>query len=156
MLALALSVVAGVSGEPKRFEQFRQEVSALESATACRGKITPAGDGLGALYSCIKGRAETAKLFVNERVGTGQVENVKAMWNDWFRNIGYGIHADRDEATEILGAVLSRYGPSKRQEIAHAFFANANRTFKAGAFTLKYSYRRGPAIDERLLVITQQ
>lgn len=156
IMAIALSAVAETSAEVKRFEAFRQEVTALERAVACRGRLTPAGDGLGALYGCMKGRAETAKLFVNERAGTEQVENVKIMWNDWFQDRGHGIHADRGEAAQILAGALSRYAPRNTQKITDAFFANAAMTFKEGAFTLTYRYRRGPAIDERLLIITQQ
>lgn len=156
ILIVVLSSVVGAGAEVVRFEPFRQEVAALERAASCRGKLTPAGDGLGALYGCIKGRAQTAKLFVNERVGTGQVGNVKVMWNDWFQDRGSGVHADRAEAAELVAAVLSRYAPRTRVRIADAFFANVGVTFNDGAFAFTYTYRRGPAIDERLLVITQK
>jgi hypothetical protein len=138
------------------FETFRQEVAAVEKVTGCRGKITPPGDGFGAPYGCIKGRAQTAKLFVNERAGTGQVNNVKVMWNDWFQDRGHGTHADGDDARQLLEGVLSRYAGSSKSKIAPAFFGNEGRVFTEGPFTFTYTYRRGPAIDERLLVIRQR
>ena len=158
VLGVLFTAGPGLRAEPASLGPFRQEVGALQKAVACTGKTTPASPsyGLGALWGCIKGRAETAKLFVNERPGTGYVENVKVMWNDWYKDRGYGVHADRAEARAILDAVLTRYAPSRKQEVVSAFFANSGRVFQEGPILLRYSYRRGPAIDERLLVIARQ
>ena len=140
----------------EKFLQFENEVEFLTNVANCSSpKTIPAEAGLGRLFGCIEGKAQTAKLFVNEKAGKGKVANVQLMWNDWVKNVGHGLHADKPEAKRLLSIVLTRYASQQKQEIEKAFFQNKNRTFNAGRFTLKYSYRRGPAIDERLLVIEE-
>ena len=69
---------------------FQAETNRVTKVLSCpRPKITPASPGFGALYGCIVGMVETVKFFINEAEGTGQVKNVKLMWNDWFIDIGW-------------------------------------------------------------------
>ncbi|EHA17006.1 hypothetical protein HAL1_03227 [Halomonas sp. HAL1] len=111
---------------------------------------------MGALYGCIQGKAETVKWFINEIPDTGRVENIKLMWNDWFKNIGYGLHADKREAEKALEALIQMYAPQKASEVQQTFWANSNKTIESDGFVLKYTYSRGPSIDERLIVVTSK
>jgi len=134
---------------------FQAEADRVTKAISCpRPTITPAISGFGALYSCIVGPAETVKFFINEAEGTDQVENVKLMWNDWFVDIGYGIHADKMEAQAFIKAFAELYAPAKEKELASIFFSNSNITMEVDDYRIAYTYSRGPKIDERLLVLT--
>ena len=145
--------------EPSRtqFLSFQDEASRITSTVNCpKPKLTPGDSTFGALYGCVVGRAETVKIFVNEVRGRNEVENVKLMWNDWYKDRGYGIHADRAEAERLLGIVAGLYGPRIRSQLAKAFFGDRTSAIETGAYRFDYRYTRGPAIDERLLVVTER
>ena len=95
------------------------------------------------------------KLFVND-TGAGEVENVKLMWNDWSKNVGYGIHVDSGSANTWATAVATRYAPEQADDILAAFQGSSDVVITNSDFTIKYSYFHGPAIDERLLTITEK
>lgn len=54
------------------------------AAQVTKGTVSPAEDGVGAMFGCILGEAQTAKLFVTAKPDSSQVETVKVMWNDYF------------------------------------------------------------------------
>lgn len=136
------------------FDTFVLESKWATKALECRTpKITPASGNWGALYGCIQGRAETVKWFINEKAGTGKVANIKLMWNDWSKDVGYGIHADKREAQRALDALINVYAPTESQPLNDAFWGNTNRTIESNSFTFDYSYTKGPAIDERLIIV---
>lgn len=139
------------------FESFSAESSKSTKALNCINVgITPAEYGMGALYGCIQGKAQTVKWFINEVPEKDSVENIKLMWNDWFKDIGYGIHADKQEAEKALMALIQLYAPGQASEVQQAFWDNTDQTIRSDEFILKYTYRRGPAIDERLIVVTSK
>lgn len=134
---------------------FDEEVKALARAAGCSGmKRTAAAGGFGALAGCIEGGAETAKLFVNGVAGTKVVENVKVMWNDWFKDTGYGLHPDRAEAEKLLDAVVKRYAPTRLDEIKRAFFNRQALSEDHEGFRIAVTHDKGPAIEEHLLIVT--
>lgn len=69
--------------------------------------------------------------------------------------MGYGLHSDKLEAKKALKALIELYAPEKAKELNKLFFGNNNKTITSGKFTLKYTYDRGPAIDERMVVVTE-
>lgn len=134
---------------------FQAEADRATKALNCQQpKITPASSGLGALYGCIAGAAETVKFFINEAEGTSEVKNVKLMWNDWFVDIGYGIHADKKEAQAFVKAFAKLYAPHMEKKLTSIFFSNSNTTLEVGDYQIAYTYSRGPKIDERLFILT--
>jgi len=139
------------------FGSFANEGKNASKQLKCnKPKISPASFGMGALYSCIQGREETVKWFINEIPNTNKVKNVKLMWNDWFKNIGFGIHSDKRNVKKSLEVISKLYAPSKRKELERIFFSNKNKTITTKEFILKYTYNRGPAIDERLIMVTER
>ncbi|WP_176428654.1 hypothetical protein [Vibrio sp. V09_P4A23P171] len=136
------------------FDTFALESKLATKALDCREpKITPASGSWGALYGCIQGRAETVKWFINEKAGTGKVANVKLMWNDWSKDVGYGIHADKREAQKALNTLISIYAPMESQLLDDTFWGKTNKTIESNNFTFDYSYTSAPTIDERLIVV---
>jgi hypothetical protein len=134
---------------------FSVEASRAANILPCdESKTISASDGLGEMYSCISGAAQTVKFYINEDPATGSVKNIKLIWNDWFKDVGYGVHADYVFAISMLDAVLTLYPTQDASQIKQVFLANQNRTFWTDQFGLVYTYQRGPAIDERMLVIT--
>jgi hypothetical protein len=134
---------------------FKEEADRAASQLKCGdSKTIPASDGLGAMYSCISGPAQTAKFFINEEPTTGSVKNAKFVWNDWFKDTGDGIHADRKTALAMLDLILGMYPSKDADKIKKSFLADKDRTFNTDKAVLAYTYHRGPAIDERVLVIT--
>lgn len=137
------------------FDTFSSESKLVTKALDCSTpKITPASGNWGALYGCIQGRAETVKWFINEKAGTDKVANIKLMWNDWSKDVGYGIHADKREAQRALDVLINMYAPTESQLLNDVFWKNTNRTIKSNGFTFDYKYTKGPTIDERLIVVS--
>jgi hypothetical protein len=138
--------------EPSNFDI---EVRELKASINCgHASITP-GDGyLGRLFSCIGGDAETVKLFVNEDPSNGDVKNIKFLWNDWSRDRGYGLHADLSVARQWLAVVGKRYSPENVGQVIETFFNGYASTIVGNVYTLNYTFEAGPAIDERMFVIT--
>lgn len=148
------SLEARVSG----FKSFEEEVRRVDSATSCTDPGTvPAMAGDGRLYGCIMGLARTAKFFINERGDRDNaVENIKVMWNDWWKDIGYGQHADQAEAVMMVGALAQLYAPELMPELLSTFRSRTNQVLHSNAFTIEYRFTRGPAIDERLLTVSER
>ncbi|GAA0579309.1 hypothetical protein GCM10009416_17140 [Craurococcus roseus] len=111
--------------------------------------------GFGALYGCVQGQAETAKFFINEMPGRpGVVQNVKVMCNEWTRNTGDGLAADRSEARQMADVVGDLYAPKLKARIIATFMGRRNTAFTDGPLRFEYRYSEGPAIGEHLLTIT--
>ena len=134
---------------------FQEETNALAKSAECRNmKTTPGSGGFGPLAGCIEGEAETAKLFVNGAAHTKEVKNIKVMWNDWFKDVGYGLHPDKAAAERLLRAVTNRYAPAKTEEIKKAFFQRRQLETEENNLKIVVSHTKGPAIDEHLLTIS--
>ena len=135
--------------------EFQNEVDRASGEIQCdTKKVVPASDDWGALFSCISGANETSKFFINEDPATGKVKSVKFLWNDWFKDVGYGLHADSAVAEKMLDSVLALYPSQQSGELRSAFSATRNRNFESENATFEYTYNRGPSIDERMIVIT--
>ena len=68
------------------------------------------------------GTAETAKVWINESAyRPGVVSNIKVMWNDWIRDIGYGLHADEEEAAIMVGTFADIYAPELKDQLLDVF-----------------------------------
>ena len=146
---------ANATSQRRGFLTFSDEVDALKRSTGCADEITPALPEFGALFGCIRGDAQTAKLFVNQVEGSDRVENVKVMWNDWYRDTGHGLHPDKREARVFVEASVDRYAPGSREELLRLFFeSTTEKSLTVDPFTIRYTYVRGPAIDERLLTFS--
>jgi hypothetical protein len=150
-LAIAAFSVPALAEAPS----FRSFTTGLNKSLSCKySKITPADENDGALYGCIAGKAETAKVFVNEDKKSGKVLNVKLMWNDWHKDLGYGIHADKAEATLFLKALSQQLSPELSAQLLESFNQKTPRSFSNASWKVAYTYERGPGIDERLFVYT--
>lgn len=135
--------------------EFQAEIERVSGKIQCdTKKVVPASDGWGALFSCISGPTETSKFFINEDLATGKVKSIKFLWNDWFKDVGYGLHADKAVAAKMLASVLTLYPIQQSAELRSAFSAKKNRNFKSESATFEYTFDRGPSIDERMIVIT--
>lgn len=139
------------------FESFQAEASKATKALRCSNAgTTPASDGMGALYGCIQGRAETVKWFINEDADRpGQVRDIKVMWNDYHRDIGEGLHADRAEAQAMVALLAKLYAPDMAAAFQTALTTNTDQIWTVGRLRITYTYFRGPAIEERLFTVVQ-
>jgi hypothetical protein len=136
-----------------RTTDFEIEYSNITVAINCENpKITPKGKYTGALYSCIGGNAETVKVFVNE--SGGSVKNIKFMWNDWTKDLGDGIHADKILAESWLSKISSLYAEGLERQVKSIFFSDVSQKLETPNYVLEYRYTKGPAIDERLYIVT--
>ncbi|MGA0530777.1 hypothetical protein [Hansschlegelia sp. KR7-227] len=135
--------------------RFDDVVRRLRGTLSCRrDKITPAMYGDGRLYGCISGSEETAKVFVNETPAGGGVENIKIMWNDYFRDGPWGLHADSTEAGAHLYGTLAVLAPDAWPRMKAAFAGSAPVEMAANGYTLRYTWTRGPSVHERLVTMT--
>lgn len=137
------------------FQSFRHEYRKVTKSINCQNpKIIKGSSFSGELYSCIGGASETVKFFINEKKGTNKVRNVKLMWNDWTKNLGEGMHADEELASKWVSVVAKLYAPDKSDELISTFFSSQEKVIKSGKYSIEYNYHKGPAIDERLFIIT--
>lgn len=134
------------------FLSFSDECAKISCQTTCRNsKVISAAQ----MYYCAQGKTETVNWYINGIKGTDRVQNIKLMWNDWYKDFGYGIHAEKKEAFESLEILINLYASDKSKEIKDAFCGNKNITIKTKAFMIKYTFDRGAGIDERLITITE-
>ena len=151
-----VSTEQGESAPDSAHYLFGEEVKALAKVTGCSGmeRTTAASGGFGPLAGCIEGGAQTAKLFVNGAPDSSEVENVKVMWNDWFKDTGYGLHPDRGEAEWLLESVVNRYFPARLDEVKEAFFSRRVLNEDHEEFRIAVTHDKGSAIEEHLLTVT--
>jgi hypothetical protein len=144
----------------KGFRSFRAETETVRNNLGCPKSVDDdtvnGGSSYGGdLYGCILGAMETVKWFINEN-SNKEVYNVKFLWNDWFKDMGFGMHSDKEEAQKALKVLIKLYAPEKPKEVESAFFGSANKTIASDRFILEYTYDRGPAIDERMIIVTEK
>ncbi len=142
------------------FGLFNTEAEMVKNRLSCPNSvdsdITPALDAdTGALYGCIQGKMETVKWFINEVPNSNHISNVKFLWNDWYKDMGYGLHSDKQEAKTALKLLIQLYAPEKEKELNKIFFGNKSITINSSKFIIKYTYSHGPAIDERMIIVTE-
>ena len=136
---------------------FDAAVAALSRTLDCdRRSVRPAEHGMGPLFGCVSGRAEMAKTFVNGTPDGRGVLNVKVMWNDWHRDVGHGIHADRTEALRMLDAMARRYAPEFREELRRAFLGEGRRVLRGAKVSTMVEVRHGPSITERVATFSRR
>lgn len=153
-LVLSAAVLASTTAIAADFSSFRAETEAVSNTIQCpRPKVTKTS-GMPDLWGCILPGAEVVKVFVNAADSGGGVKNVKIMWNDWTRDTGYGVHTDKAMAEAWVAALTTRYAPTQVQEVLTAFRGTSTVTIKGEGVSLKYTYFKGPAIDERLITVT--
>ncbi|MCG6202511.1 hypothetical protein [Psychromonas antarctica] len=139
------------------FDNFRSESDHVTKEIGCaKPKLITGNKDLAGLYGCIAGVGETVKLFINEKVGTGKVNNVKLMWNDWTKDLGDGLHTDQFLAKKWVSVVATMYAPKQVEEVVSTFFNSKNKKIESSTHIIEYTYYVGPAIDERLLTITSK
>jgi len=140
------------------FRPLREEAQRATDAIRCPApKITAASAYTGALYGCIMGPEQTAKFWINEETRKpGVVRNVKVMWNDWFQDIGYGVHADRQEAISMVNTLADLYVPELKTEFLKAFAGNQGKRWTSDPYAIECRYSRGSAIEERLLILKRR
>lgn len=159
---LAASTVVGATLaelQPENsFVSFTTERTKVSSYLSCpKARINQASGDLGALYSCIGGKAETVKFFVNEMPNSGgRVKNVKFLWNDYTKNVGDGIHADAAVAKQWAGRLADMYAPTQKVRVMNIFLDNKNAVVESATHVLTYTYSKGPTADERMFVVTKK
>jgi hypothetical protein len=137
------------------FDDFGAETAAISALVQCPAPKITTTPGLPDLYGCIFPGAEVMKVFVNAN-DNGGVENVKVMWNDWTRDVGYGVHTDKEIAEGWASAIATKYAPEQVADVLEAFRGTTNKVIDNDRFSLAYTYDVGPSIDERLIVITEK
>lgn len=137
--------------------RFETEIARFSRNYRCPKRhesISPASSGMGPLYGCVDGAGETAKYWINGRADGQSVENIKVMWNDWRKDGGFGVHADATEATKMLNVLGQLYLPDSLGELRKMFKGATNKSFSRAGYVVEYRYSRGPAIDERVVILT--
>jgi len=136
---------------------FDKEADRVTAALRCpKPKFTgPQFTAGGTLYGCIMGAEQTAKFWINEDPKyPGTVENLKVMWNDWKRDLGYGLHSDRAEADQMVEVLAELYAPELKDDLLGTFQGSAPRSFETMQVKIEYQWTPGPGIDEHLLILT--
>lgn len=140
------------------FLSFRDESDLVTRKISCPNpKVIAGSEDWGKLYSCIGGSGQTVKFYINEELGTGKVESVKFMWNDWTKDGGDGIHADKAVARAWVSKFASLYAPEHAEEIVETFFGSTDKTIETASYVLEYRYDSGPKIDGHVFkVLTKE
>lgn len=154
MRFLLATVAVFITSPAAAFDSFSNETKLIGDLIKCPSARISSDPGLPDLWSCILPGAEVVKVFVNSDE-SGGVANVKFMWNDWTRDTGYGIHTDEDIARAWLSAISTHYAPKQVEEVLEAFSSSSDITIVSERYILTYTYYKGPAIDERLFIITK-
>jgi hypothetical protein len=157
-LLAASFCLAPALAQGAEFGTFDDEMKRFLSEVFCpRAKIgLPEPETSGRLFSCVLGRAGTAKFVINELKGSGRVEDVRVTWSDSFVDIGHGLHADRFEAELLVKITARLYAPSAEAELLQTYKSTKGQIVRKNGFQFRYTYDRGPQAEERLITITKQ
>lgn len=154
--AALLLIVLTASNSYAVFSDFQTEGQQLAELIKCPNAKVSSTEGLPNLWGCIWPTAEVVKIFINAKEDNVGVENIKVMWNDWTKDTGYGVHTDKDKAEAWVKTVAEKYAPEQTSEVLSAFRENEKKIIENKNYVLTYTYEVGPAIDERLIVITEK
>jgi hypothetical protein len=137
------------------FKSFSSEVGKLKKAYKWQdGKLSKGGKYFGDMYGIIDGDAQTSKLFVNAKLGSQDVENLKIMWNEYTK--GNLKHADKNEAKRMVSTIAKLYAPEKESELLAAFFGTAaTRVVTSEAFKFSFKLTYAPLMTEHLMIVTE-
>ncbi len=154
LFALAgLHLLFSASAATAQFLPLVDEARNVATLIKCPSPRLQIDAGQPPLWSCLLPPNEVAKVFINGDKGKG-VESVKIMWNDWTKDIGYGVHTDRQLAEAWVTALATRYAPEMVPDVLEAFRGVQPVLIRGSAFDLRYTYGKGPAMAERLITIT--
>lgn len=165
ILASGLAQLAPAVGAPlaqllpeNSFESFTSERIKVSAFLGCtKPRLNQASGDRGSLYSCIGGKAATVQMFVNEKPNSrGAVSNVKFLWNDYTKNVGDGVHADAAIAKKWAGHLADMYAPDQKKQVLKVFLGKKAAVVHSATHLLTYTYTKGPAVDERMIVVTKK
>ncbi|PYE87456.1 hypothetical protein [Phyllobacterium leguminum] len=151
LISITLCIGAANAAGLKNFADETREISNI---IKCPDSKIMKTEGLPDLWGCIFPGADAVKVFVNASDDNASVSNVKIMWNDWTQDTGYGVHIDKEIAEAWVSALATKYAPEKVAEVLDAFRGKTDTVIEGDGVHVKYTYFKGPAIDERLITIT--
>lgn len=149
-----LFLVLTTTNSYAKFSNFQTEGQQMAELLKCKNAKISKTEGLPDLWGCIWPQADVVKIFINAKDDNIGVENIKFIWNDWTKDVGYGVHTDKDKAEEWVKSIAEKYAPDQTAKVLDVFQGSATKTIENENYILTYTYEAGPAIDERLLVIT--
>jgi hypothetical protein len=156
LLMLPISGMVMGSGAHNHFGTIASESRRLARTLPCQGHLSVV-QGMPDFWGCMTGPAQTVKVSVNEsEIHKGQTESIHMMWNDWTKDIGFGLHADQSLALKWTTAVVRIYAPNQVGAVVAAFKGKANQKFVTPDYLLTYTYEQGPGIGTHLVVITSK
>lgn len=157
MRYLYIIVFSLISLNAIAFQNFYEEADKISINIGCLNPVYIGGSGSRPmLYKCEGGKAGVVSVYINSEADRQSVKNIKFIWNDWTKDAGYGLHADASIATAWAAALANIYAPLQVEEVLNAFASKKTRIISNGEFELEYTYRQGPAMDERMIVITSK
>lgn len=135
---------------------FEREHSAISDKIDCTKTFLDPGDGNGSsLWGCTGGSQLSVKVFVNETDFGHEVRDIKFLWRDENRNLGYGLHIDKETANKWLLVIADIYAPDKWSEVFDAFHSKEGMIIKSNTHTLSYSFQPSANDDARMLIISK-
>lgn len=154
LVTMLLFLVLNTTNSYAKFSNFQIEGQQMAELLKCKNAKISKTEGLPDLWSCIWPQAEVVKVFINGKEDNVSVENIKVMWNDWTKDVGYGVHTDKEKAEEWVKSIAEKYAPNQISKVLDVFRGSATKTIESEGYVITYTYEPGPSIDERLLIIT--
>ncbi|MET3999848.1 hypothetical protein [Marinobacterium sp. MBR-109] len=153
ILALSLFSTAAYG-----FDTFNHESNRMTHLLSCDNpKYIPSSKYANKLYSCIGGKSDSVKIFINADSDQKSIKNIKFMWNEYTTTKIPGINMQdgKNIAHDWLIKISDHYFPTHKNKILKKFFSEKNNfEFTDGRYLIKYTFFEGPSINERLLIIS--
>jgi len=141
----------------KAFDGFDGESEKVDIAVVCEEpRIRLPSSRWSGLYSCVSGEARNVEVTVAEELGTGRVSEVSLTWSDWRQDTGYGIRPSGRTAKAWVNAIASMYAPAHLQKLTTVFSSNQDFVLETERYVFQFTYRIGPSVDERKLIISEK
>lgn len=136
-------------------ENFGVAVDRINSALGCADTKGIAGLGtLGDLFICQTN--EEVAVYVNQDLEDNTVASIKFIWNDYTQDVGYGTHVGAAKAEKFAAELGNLYALEEPDQLVDAIRGENNVQLESRTHIFTYTYRRGPSIDERMVVIKQK
>tara|TARA_Y100000782_G_scaffold41136_1_gene45992 strand:- start:429173 stop:429799 length:627 start_codon:yes stop_codon:yes gene_type:complete len=164
---VATAFVAGCASTPSAPEgaqpaDIRQEAAAVTKHLDCNWLQLPDPmyPSKGNDFACVADNFASVILFVEPAKefassGAPKVQKIKLVWKEWRDNVN--LTDTKRDASRFIAFITQRYFPQEdAMPLVDMFFDMHDRNYTSGKLSVKYTYRRQPALNlHRMEIINE-
>lgn len=133
-----------------KYDINRNKVSTL---LTCKKTQETAGE-LIKKYTCIGGDAHTIKVTVEGHKDNNQLKQIALVWQEYIKDTGKGLHADKITATMMLNNLIGHYHVEDDKALKDCFLGQSEVYLYNQQFNFVCHYQQGETSNNHKIIIT--